>query len=80
MFDPFLGSGTSSVVAKKLGRKFSGVEIDETYALLCEKRLSIAEQDKTIQGYRDQVFWERNTLNMQSGSQAQAGDLLPFDE
>lgn len=80
VFDPFLGSGTSSVVAKKLGRKFSGVEIDETYALLCEKRLAIAEQDKTIQGYRDQVFWERNTLNMQSGSQAQAGDLLPFDE
>ena len=80
VFDPFLGSGTSSVVAKKLGRKFSGVEIDETYALLCEKRLSIAEQDKTIQGYRDQVFWERNTLNMQNGSQAQTGDLLPFDE
>jgi site-specific DNA-methyltransferase (adenine-specific) len=80
VFDPFLGSGTSSVVAKKLSRQFSGVEIDETYALLAEKRLMLAEQDKTIQGYRDQVFWERNTLNIQTGSQLPTGDLLPFDK
>ena len=80
VFDPFLGSGTSSVVAKKLGRQFCGVEIDDTYALLVEKRLAIAEQDKSIQGYRDQVFWERNTLNLQNAPQAKGGNLLPFDE
>ena len=80
VFDPFLGSGTSSVVAKKLGRRFSGVEIDETYALLAEKRLALADRDKTIQGYRDRVFWERNTLNVQNGSQNGDSDRLPFDE
>jgi site-specific DNA-methyltransferase (adenine-specific) len=80
VFDPFLGSGTSSVVAKKLGRQFSGVEIEESYALLVEKRLAIAETDKTIQGYRDQVFWERNTLNVQNGSQTKTADLLSFNE
>lgn len=63
VFDPFLGSGTSSVVAKKLGRRFSGVEIEESYALLAEKRLTLAEADRTVQGYQDCVFWERNTLN-----------------
>lgn len=61
VFDPFLGSGTTSVVAKKLKRRYTGVEIDETYACLAEKRLALAEEDATIQGYKDGVFWERNT-------------------
>ncbi len=65
VFDPFLGSGTTSVVAKKLGRHYCGVEISEEYALLAAKRLRKAESDRNIQGYNDGVFWERNTLNLQ---------------
>lgn len=61
VFDPFLGSGTTSVVARKLGRNYVGVEIDEFYCCLAEKRLEMADSDKTIQGYSDGVFWERNT-------------------
>ena len=60
VLDPFLGSGTTSVVARKLGRHFVGIEIDKQYACLAEKRLEIAEYDKRIQGYSDGVFWERN--------------------
>jgi len=62
VFDPFLGSGTTSVVARKLGRKYLGIEINEEYALWAEKRLEQAETNPSIQGYRDGVFWERNTL------------------
>ena len=60
VFDPFCGSGTTSVAAKKLGRNFVGVEMDEMYCCLAEKRLALADLDKSIQGYSEGVFFERN--------------------
>lgn len=61
VFDPFLGSGTTAVVAKKLGRQYCGIEISELYCLYALKRLMMAEESPTIQGYEDGVFWERNS-------------------
>lgn len=61
VLDPFLGSGTTSVVAKKLGRNFVGIEQNPLYCIWAEKRLELAETNKSIQGYSDGVFWERNT-------------------
>lgn len=60
ILDPFAGSGTSAVVARKLDRRFCIVESDERYCLLAQKRLEIAEYDRSIQGYIDGVFYERN--------------------
>ena len=65
VLDPFLGSGTTAVVANKLDRHFIGVEIDADYSCLAMKRLEIAERDRSIQGYADGVFWERNSLSVQ---------------
>ena len=65
VLDPFLGSGTTSVVAKKLNRSFVGIESNEEYACLAEKRLEMAQHDRSIQGYAGGFFWERNTLALQ---------------
>lgn len=60
VFDPFLGSGTSSVAAYKLGRHFIGIEREERYCIWARQRLERAATDKSIQGYADGVFRERN--------------------
>ena len=65
ILDPFLGSGTTSVTAKKLGRHYVGVEQNEQYCAWAEKRLALAAEAPAIQGYADGVFWERNTFALQ---------------
>lgn len=65
VFDPFCGSGTTSVVAKKLQRKYVGIEQNEEYCIWAEKRLLNSSNDISIQGYVDGVFWERNSLSEQ---------------
>jgi site-specific DNA-methyltransferase (adenine-specific) len=72
VFDPFLGSGTTAVVAKKLGRKFCGVELNREYCCWASKRLQLAEADPAIQGYSAGVFWERNSLSDQKLHQARS--------
>lgn len=61
VFDPFAGSGTTAVTARKLGRRFTAVELNEEYCLWALARLEKALSDPHIQGYEDGVFWERNS-------------------
>lgn len=61
IFDPFLGSGTAAVVAKKLDRRYCGIEANTEYCLWAAKRLQQADYNQSIQGYEDGVFWERNS-------------------
>ena len=65
VFDPFVGSGTASVTAKKLNRHFCGIELNEEYSLLAQKRINLADSNKSIQGYSDGVFYERNSFQQQ---------------
>lgn len=60
VFDPFLGSGTTSVVAKKLGRRYLGIEQEALYCCWAQKRLALSEENRSIQGYESGFFWERN--------------------
>ncbi len=60
VFDPFLGSGTTAVTAKKLGRRYLGIERERKYVALALKRLEMAETAKNIQGYENGVFKSRN--------------------
>jgi site-specific DNA-methyltransferase (adenine-specific) len=80
VLDPFAGSGTSAVVAKKTGRKYIGIEVDRTYCLLAQKRLMLAERDSSVQGYSEGVFWERNSLQDQKAviKNSAEQDRLPF--
>lgn len=63
VFDPFLGSGTTAVTAAKLGRRFFGIELNTEYCMWALKRLERAKDDKSIQGYEDGIFYERNMKN-----------------
>ena len=73
ILDPFLGSGSTSVTAKKLGRHYIGIEQNPQYCVWAEKRLEMANSDMSIQGYTDGVFWERNTSSLQNAKKK--GDI-----
>lgn len=80
VFDPFLGSGSTSVAAKKLGRRYCGIEINEEYCCWAEKRLAKADADAKIQGYSGGVFWERNSLCCQKEAAADSSAAQSREE
>lgn len=75
VLDPFMGSGTACVTAKKLGRHFCGIEINEEYCLWALKRLQMAEDNDSIQGYSDGIFWERNSQTAKTKKACQKQEL-----
>ena len=48
VLDPFIGSGTTAVVAKKLGRHYIGIEKNKTYARQTTKKLNEIKKQKKI--------------------------------
>lgn len=57
VLDPFMGSGTTGVVAKRLNRNFIGFEIDNEYFKIAEKRIN---QESVINLTRTQTLIKEN--------------------
>jgi len=54
VLDPFTGSGTTGVVAKKLKRNFIGIEISKKYFDIATKRINVVqEQELNFNGYQN---------------------------
>jgi site-specific DNA-methyltransferase (adenine-specific) len=48
VLDPFMGSGTTGVVAKQLGRNFIGIEIDQSYFEIATQRIDNAVREPNL--------------------------------
>jgi len=75
IFDPFLGTGTSAVVAKKLGRKYFGIEKDKKYFAAAYERIykaSIIEDD-----YLDTIQNNKSKPRVPFGSLIEMGLIKP---
>ncbi len=74
VLDPFFGTGTTGAVAKKLGRKFIGLEREKTYAEVAKKR--IAEIDTMADNIIDTTP-KREKKRIPFGSLIERGLLKP---
>ena len=77
VLDPFFGSGTTGVVAKKLGRNWIGIELDESYITIAQQRID----DQTVAEFDSQVFDVRDKKRLAPrlafGSLLENGLLIP---
>ena len=60
ILDPFSGTFTTSFVAKQLGRRSIGIEIDEKYVKIGLRRLQILTEYKGEKLKRDPKSYERS--------------------
>ncbi|EGF96260.1 modification methylase CcrMI [Brevundimonas diminuta ATCC 11568] len=78
VLDPFFGTGTTGAAAKRLGRRFIGIERDETYAKLAEKRIKAvipaAPEDLVVTGSK------KAEPKVPFGALVEAGLLAPGDK
>ena len=78
VLDPFFGTGTTGAAAKRLGRHFIGIERDETYAKLAEKRIKAvipaAPEDLVVTGSK------KAEPKVPFGALVEAGLLAPGDK
>jgi site-specific DNA-methyltransferase (adenine-specific) len=63
VLDPFAGSGTTLIVAKKLGRRYLGYELSPQYAAGVEKRLASIESGDPLEGAPEPLVSAPSTSN-----------------
>ena len=75
ILDPFLGSGTTATVAKKLGRKYYGIEKEKTYFKAAEERL---KNTKPLEdNFLDTLKNNRSKPRIPFGSLVELGIIKP---
>ena len=75
IFDPFLGTGTTAVVAKKLGRRYFGIEKDKKYFKAASERI---KKTKVIEDeYLDTIENNKSKPRIPFGSLVELGILKP---
>lgn len=52
-----MGSGTTGVIAKKLGRNFIGIDVKKEYAVLARKRLDMTQELNPIPLSISEIKW-----------------------
>ena len=72
MLDPFLGTGTTAVAAKALGRHFVGIDLDQAYVNLANNKLSKVKET-TYQGFHVSYYLRE----IQSIRDVDAASLFP---
>ena len=75
ILDPFLGTGTSAVVAKKLGRNYLGIEKDKKYFNVAKERLE--KTQKIEDEYLDTIENKKSKPRIPFGSLIELGILKP---
>ncbi len=75
VFDPFLGTGTSAVVSKKLGRNYCGIEKDEKYFFAAKERLN--KTKKIADDCLDTIENNKSKPRIPFGSLVELGIIKP---
>ena len=75
VLDPFLGTGTTAAVAKRMGRNYIGIEREKAYAIIAEKRISEALPPKEISSF--EIPSKRTEPRIPFGSLVERGLIEP---
>ena len=75
IFDPFLGTGTTAVVSKKLGRNYCGVEKDKKYFNAAKERIN--KTKKISDDYLDTIENNKSKPRVPFGSLVELGLIKP---
>jgi site-specific DNA-methyltransferase (adenine-specific) len=62
VLDPFIGTGTTAVAAKRLGRKYIGIEQDKQYTAIAQKNIAAAQQTKANGCFVSQYLGQIKTI------------------
>jgi DNA modification methylase len=74
VLDPFFGSGTTGAVAKKMGRHFIGIELDESYIKIAEQRIALIQ---SVPEEALKILNPRKRKRIPFGTLLEAGLLQP---